>query len=139
MELSALTAVSPIDGRYGDKAQALRPLFSEFGLLRFRVEVEVRWLQKLASHIGIPEVPALSSAANALLDGIISHFNEADAARIKQIERTTNHDVKAVEYFLKEQVAVNPELAAVSEFIHFACTSEDINNNAHGLMLKTAR
>lgn len=139
MELSALTAVSPIDGRYGDKADALRPIFSEFGLLRFRVEVEVRWLQKLASHAGIPEVPALSAAANALLDGIVSNFNESDAARIKQIERTTNHDVKAVEYFLKEKVEVNPELAAVSEFIHFACTSEDINNNSHGLMLKTAR
>ena len=139
MELSALTAVSPIDGRYGDKADALRPIFSEFGLLRFRVEVEVRWLQKLASHAGIPEVPALSEAANAVLDGIVSNFNEQDAARIKQIERTTNHDVKAVEYFLKEKVEVNPELAAVSEFIHFACTSEDINNNSHGLMLKTAR
>ena len=87
MELSALTAVSPIDGRYGDKADALRPIFSEFGLLRFRVEVEVRWLQKLASHAGIPEVPALSAAANAVLDGIVLNFNEADAARIKQIER----------------------------------------------------
>ena len=107
MELSALTAVSPIDGRYGDKADALRPIFSEFGLLRFRVEVEVRWLQKLASHAGIPEVPALSEAANAVLDGIVSNFNEQDAARIKQIERTTNHDVKAVEYFLKEKVEVN--------------------------------
>ncbi|ABK38591.1 TPA: adenylosuccinate lyase [Aeromonas hydrophila] len=139
MELSALTAVSPIDGRYGDKADALRPIFSEFGLLRFRVEVEVRWLQKLASHAGIPEVPALSATASALLDGIVQSFNEQDAARIKQIERTTNHDVKAVEYFLKEKVEVNPELAAVSEFIHFACTSEDINNNSHGLMLKTAR
>ena len=139
MELSALTAVSPIDGRYGDKCLALRPIFSEYGLLRFRVEVEVRWLQKLASHPGIPEVPAFSAAANAALDAIVANFNEEDAGRIKAIEKTTNHDVKAVEYFLKEKVAGNSELAAVSEFIHFACTSEDINNNSHGLMLKEAR
>ena len=139
MELSALTAVSPIDGRYGDKCLALRPIFSEYGLLRFRVEVEVRWLQKLASHPGIPEVPAFSTAANAALDAIVANFNEEDAGRIKAIEKTTNHDVKAVEYFLKEKVAGNSELAAVSEFIHFACTSEDINNNSHGLMLKEAR
>jgi len=139
MELSALTAVSPIDGRYGDKCLALRPIFSEYGLLRFRVEVEVRWLQKLASHPGIPEVPAFSTAANAALDAIVANFNEEDAGRIKSIEKTTNHDVKAVEYFLKEKVAGNSELAAVSEFIHFACTSEDINNNSHGLMLKEAR
>ncbi|GAA4502855.1 adenylosuccinate lyase [Pseudaeromonas paramecii] len=139
MELSALTAVSPIDGRYGDKCTALRPIFSEFGLLRFRVEVEVRWLQHLARHAGIPEVPAFSAAADAQLDAIVANFSEADAARIKAIERTTNHDVKAVEYFLKEKVADNAELNAVSEFIHFACTSEDINNNSHGLMLKTAR
>ncbi len=139
MELSALTAVSPIDGRYGDKCTDLRPIFSEYGLLRFRVEVEVRWLQQLAAHPGIPEVPAFSAAANALLDSIVSDFNEADATRIKTIEKTTNHDVKAVEYFLKEKVAVSEELNAVTEFIHFACTSEDINNNSHGLMLKAAR
>ena len=139
MDLSALTAVSPLDGRYGDKCTALRPIFSEFGLLRFRVEVEVRWLQQLASHPGIPEVPAFSADANAVLDAIVSGFSEADAARIKAIERTTNHDVKAVEYFLKEKVADHAELNAVSEFIHFACTSEDINNNSHGLMLITAR
>ncbi|MFC3913655.1 adenylosuccinate lyase [Pseudaeromonas sharmana] len=139
MDLSALTAVSPLDGRYGDKCTALRPIFSEFGLLRFRVEVEVRWLQQLASHPGIPEVPAFSADANAVLDAIVSGFCEADAARIKAIERTTNHDVKAVEYFLKEKVADHAELNAVSEFIHFACTSEDINNNSHGLMLITAR
>lgn len=113
--------------------------FSEYGLLRFRVEVEVRWLQQLAAHPGIPEVPAFSAAANALLDSIVSDFNEADATRIKTIEKTTNHDVKAVEYFLKEKVAVSEELNAVTEFIHFACTSEDINNNSHGLMLKAAR
>ncbi|WP_445397376.1 adenylosuccinate lyase [Zobellella sp. An-6] len=139
MELSALTAISPVDGRYGSKTEALRAIFSEFGLLRFRVEVEVRWLQALAEHAEITEVPALSAEANALLDRIVAEFNEADGQRIKDIERTTNHDVKAVEYFLKEKVEVLPELAAVSEFIHFACTSEDINNNAHALMLKAAR
>lgn len=139
MELSALTAVSPIDGRYGDKVTALRSIFSEFGLLKFRVTVEVRWLQKLAACQGISEVPAFSAQANAFLDDIVSNFNEEDALRIKTIERTTNHDVKAVEYFLKEKVATIPELHAVNEFIHFACTSEDINNLSHGLMLSTAR
>ncbi|MEJ8678232.1 adenylosuccinate lyase [Plesiomonas shigelloides] len=139
MELSALTAVSPIDGRYGDKVTALRSIFSEFGLLKFRVTVEVRWLQKLAACQGISEVPAFSAQANAFLDDIVSNFNEEDARRIKTIERTTNHDVKAVEYFLKEKVAAIPELHAVNEFIHFACTSEDINNLSHGLMLSTAR
>ncbi|AVQ86169.1 adenylosuccinate lyase [Plesiomonas shigelloides] len=139
MELSALTAVSPIDGRYGDKVMALRSIFSEFGLLKFRVTVEVRWLQKLAACQGISEVPAFSAQANAFLDDIVSNFNEEDALRIKTIERTTNHDVKAVEYFLKEKVAAIPELHAVNEFIHFACTSEDINNLSHGLMLSTAR
>ncbi|QOH78503.1 adenylosuccinate lyase [Plesiomonas shigelloides] len=139
MELSALTAVSPIDGRYGDKVTALRSIFSEFGLLKFRVTVEVRWLQKLAACQGISEVPAFSAQANAFLDDIVSSFNEEDALRIKTIERTTNHDVKAVEYFLKEKVAAIPELHAVNEFIHFACTSEDINNLSHGLMLSTAR
>lgn len=139
MELSALTAVSPIDGRYGDKVTALRSIFSEFGLLKFRVTVEVRWLQKLAACQGISEVPAFSAQANAFLDDIVCNFNEEDALRIKTIERTTNHDVKAVEYFLKEKVAAIPELHAVNEFIHFACTSEDINNLSHGLMLSTAR
>lgn len=139
MELSALTAVSPIDGRYGDKVTALRSIFSEFGLLKFRVTVEVRWLQKLAACQGISEVPAFTAQANAFLDDIVSNFNEEDALRIKTIERTTNHDVKAVEYFLKEKVAAIPELHAVNEFIHFACTSEDINNLSHGLMLSTAR
>lgn len=139
MELSALTAISPVDGRYGSRTRELRAIFSEFGLMRFRVEVEVRWLQALAAHADINEVPALSADANAHLDAIVANFNEADGQRIKDIERTTNHDVKAVEYFLKEQVESMPELAAVSEFIHFACTSEDINNNAHGLMLLTGR
>ncbi|SUB30155.1 adenylosuccinate lyase [Yersinia pseudotuberculosis] len=139
MELSSLTAVSPIDGRYGDKVSALRPIFSEFGLLKFRVQVEVRWLQKLAACAEIKEVPAFDANANAYLDKIVQEFNEQDAQRIKTIERTTNHDVKAVEYFLKEKVENLPALHAVSEFIHFACTSEDINNLSHALMLQTAR
>jgi adenylosuccinate lyase len=139
MELSALTALSPIDGRYGDKTVALRSIFSEFGLIKNRVTVEVRWLQKLAQTAGIDEVPAFSDQANAFLDAIVDNFSEADAARVKEIERTTNHDVKAVEYLLKEKVAENAELNAVSEFIHFACTSEDINNLSHGLMLKEGR
>ncbi|TNH43807.1 adenylosuccinate lyase [Photorhabdus luminescens] len=139
MELSSLTAVSPIDGRYGDKVSALRTIFSEFGLLKFRVQVEVRWLQKLAECAEIKEVPAFDTNANAYLSEIIANFNEQDAMRIKTIERTTNHDVKAVEYFLKEKVEHVPALHKVSEFIHFACTSEDINNLAYALMLQTAR
>ena len=139
MQLNALTALSPIDGRYQDKASALRPIFSEFGLLKFRVTVEVRWLQKLASHAQINEVSALSKEANDYLNHIVENFSLEDAERIKTIERTTNHDVKAVEYFLKEKSEALPELAQISEFIHFACTSEDINNTSHALMLKTAR
>ena len=138
MELSALTAISPVDGRYGSKASELREFFSEYGLIKFRVTVEVRWLQKLAATAAITEVPALSDSANALLNGIVDNFSLADAQRVKDIERTTNHDVKAVEYLLKEKVAGHAELAAVSEFIHFACTSEDINNLSHGLMLSAA-
>lgn len=136
MNLSALTAISPVDGRYGSKTQALREFFSEFGLIRFRVLVEVRWLQRLANHSQITEVKAFSAAANQVLEAIVSEFSEADALRIKTIEKTTNHDVKAVEYFLKEKIAGNAELEAVTEFIHFACTSEDINNLSHALMLK---
>ncbi len=139
MELSSLTAVSPVDGRYGDKVSVLRGIFSEFGLLKFRVQVEVRWLQKLAATPEINEVPSFDADANAYLDAIVANFSEQDAQRIKDIERTTNHDVKAVEYFLKEKVADIPALHAVSEFIHFACTSEDINNLSHALMLNTAR
>jgi len=139
MELSGLTAVSPVDGRYGSKTAILRDIFSEFGLIKFRVQVEVRWLQKLAKTEGIAEVPAFSADANAHLDAIVANFSEADAQRVKDIEATTNHDVKAVEYFLKEKVADNAELNAVSEFIHFACTSEDINNLSHALMLSTAK
>jgi len=139
VDLSQLTAVSPVDGRYGDKTAELRGIFSEFGLLKYRVEVEVRWLQKLAKTDGIAEVPVFSDEADSLLDSLVTNFSEDDAARIKTIERTTNHDVKAVEYFIKEKVAELPELAAISEFIHFACTSEDINNLSHGLMLRAAR
>ncbi len=139
MELSSLTAVSPIDGRYGDKVSALRGIFSEYGLLKFRVQVEVRWLQKLAACAEIKEVPPFDPQANAYLDALAANFSEADAARIKTIERTTNHDVKAVEYFLKERIASVPALHAVTEFIHFACTSEDINNLSHALMLQSAR
>ncbi|MEH6610497.1 MAG: adenylosuccinate lyase [Halioglobus sp.] len=136
MELSALTAVSPIDGRYGSKTAELRSVFSEFGLIQRRVLVEIRWLQCLASHQDIDEVPPLSDAANSLLEKIVSDFSEADASRIKDIESTTNHDVKAVEYFIKERFAGNSELEAIAEFVHFACTSEDINNLSHALMLR---
>ena len=139
MELSALTALSPIDGRYGDKTTELRTIFSEYGLLKYRVQVEVRWLQKLAKQADILEVPTLSEQATKHLNEIVENFNEQDAIRIKTIEKTTNHDVKAVEYFLKEKVNTNKELQAINEFIHFACTSEDINNLSYALMLKTAR
>ncbi len=139
MEHSTLTAISPVDGRYADKADALRPVMSEYGLIRHRVLVEVRWLQALAAEVAITEVPQLSAQASGFLDKLVSDFSPADAARVKDIERTTNHDVKAVEYFLKERIARQPELAAVSEFVHFACTSEDINNLAYALMLRAAR
>ena len=136
MNLSSLTAISPLDGRYGDKTAELKPIFSEFGLMRFRVQVEIRWLQALAVQNDIEEVPTLTDEADALLNNISDNFSEADASRIKEIEGTTNHDVKAVEYFIKEKIAGNSELEKVSEFIHFACTSEDINNLSHALMLK---
>ncbi len=139
MQLSSLTAVSPVDGRYAGKTSALRPIFSEYGLIRFRVQVEVRWLQRLAAHSGVAEVAPFSAEANALLDRLAEDFQLEHAERIKEIERTTNHDVKAVEYLLKEQAAKLPELAKVSEFIHFACTSEDINNLSHALMLREGR
>jgi adenylosuccinate lyase len=139
MDLSQLTAISPIDGRYGSKTDSLRPIFSEYGLIRHRVIVEIRWLQALAAHDEIKEVPELGTHANRVLNDIIENFSEQDAQRVKNIERTTNHDVKAVEYFLKEKITGNAELEAVSEFIHFACTSEDINNLAYALMLREAR
>jgi len=139
MELSSLTALSPIDGRYAGKTEDLRPIFSELALIRHRVLVEVRWLQALAEHPGIPEVPPLSAHAHHLLEAMVSNFAAEQGQRIKNIERTTNHDVKAVEYFIKEHIAGNAELEAISEFIHFACTSEDINNLAHALMLREGR
>jgi len=139
MELSSLTAVSPVDGRYGSRTVDLRAIFSEYGLIRHRVLVEIRWLQALAADPAIPEVPPFSEHAMHLLERIVDGFSVEDAQRVKNIERTTNHDVKAVEYFLKEKIAGNAELEAVAEFIHFACTSEDINNLAHALMLREGR
>ncbi|MCY6410694.1 adenylosuccinate lyase [Acinetobacter sp. VNH17] len=137
--MNALTALSPLDGRYASKCDALRPFLSEFGLIHARVTVEVRWLQALANRAEIIEVPAFSNETNAALDAIVANFSEEDANRIKEIERTTNHDVKAVEYFLKEKIANIDELQNAGEFIHFACTSEDINNLSHALMLKNGR
>ncbi len=134
-----MTAISPVDGRYADQNELLRPIFSEYGLIRYRVLVEIEWLKAFSAEPKIAEVPPFSAEARRFLEKIAANFNEADALRVKEIERTTNHDVKAVEYFLKEKVASFPELAKVSEFIHFACTSEDINNLAYGLMLKEGR
>ena len=139
MACSELTAVTPIDGRYAQQTQALRTIFSEYGLIRRRVLVEVRWLEALAQSSLIDEVPALSPAAQAVLDNLISGFDEQQAQRVKAIESTTRHDVKAVEYYLKEELGTCAELAPVIEFVHFACTSEDINNLAHGLMLQAGR
>ncbi|MGB0449233.1 MAG: adenylosuccinate lyase [Porticoccaceae bacterium] len=139
MPLSSLTAVSPIDGRYGSKTDQLRSVFSEYGLIRYRVMVEVRWLQHLANHPEISEVAPFSDEANGILNQLVDNFTVEQALRVKEIESTTNHDVKAVEYLLKETIADNAELNAVNEFIHFACTSEDINNLSHALMLKEGR
>ncbi|MEZ0153047.1 MAG: adenylosuccinate lyase [Candidatus Reddybacter sp.] len=139
MDLSALSAVSPIDGRYGTKTSSLRAIFSEFGLIKYRVQVEVRWLQQLANHPGISEVPVFSAATNDFLEQLLADFDESHATAVKTIESTTNHDVKAVEYFLKDYFAGNEELNAAGEFVHFACTSEDINNLSHALMLKAGR
>ncbi|VVH50539.1 Adenylosuccinate lyase (EC [uncultured Gammaproteobacteria bacterium] len=139
MELNALTAISPVDGRYFDKTNALSEIFSEFGLIKYRVLIEVKWLQAMADNDGITEVGAFSQEAADFLTNIASNFSLADAQAVKEIERTTNHDVKAVEYFLKDKVKDNAELNAVSEFFHFACTSEDINNLSHALMLIDGR
>ena len=136
---TSLMALSPLDGRYASKVSGLKPLFSEYGLIRHRVLVEVRWLLTLSGLPQIAEVPAFSEAARAQLEGLASGFSESDAQRVKQIEATTNHDVKAIEYFLKERTRDNPEIAAVTEFIHFACTSEDINNLAYAMMLRAGR
>ena len=138
MSLTALSALSPLDGRYAAKTDKLRPILSESGFMHHRVKVEISWLQAL-SNAGFTEIKPFSAIANAQLDKIAAEFTESDAARIKEIEAVTNHDVKAVEYWLKEQVKDVPELVAASEFIHFACTSEDINNTSHGMMLKAAR
>ncbi|MCH1449822.1 MAG: adenylosuccinate lyase [Litoricolaceae bacterium] len=139
MNLSTLTAISPIDGRYASKVHALRPIASEFGLMRARVEVELAWIKSLASHPQIDEVAPLSEQAIAEIDAIVTDFSEDDGQRVKAIERITNHDVKAIEYFIKEQFDNNPELRSISEFVHFACTSEDINNLSYSLMLTRMR
>ena len=138
-ELSTLTAISPIDGRYGSKTESLRKIASEYGLIYYRVVVEVKWLLVLAEKAGLAEVPEFSEDAVTFLHGIIDNFSEADALKVKEIEKTTNHDVKAIEYFLKKKAEENSEVNAVSEFFHFACTSEDINNLSYALMLKDIR
>ena len=139
MELSALTAISPIDGRYQNKTDSLRPIFSEYGLFRFRVLVEIEWLKALSNHPGITEVETFSAESVSLLDNIKDSFSVDDAEAIKEIEKTTNHDVKAVEYFIRDKIKSDSSLSNASQFIHFACTSEDINNLSHALMLKEAR
>jgi len=139
MTFDNLTSISPIDGRYSDKTSPLKPIFSEFGLIKYRLLVEVRWLEAMSNNPNISEVPIFSPKSNAALLAIADNFSLDDAKSIKEIERTTNHDVKAVEYFLKEKVSLIPELQKVSEFIHFACTSEDINNLSHALMLENGR
>ena len=137
LELSDLTAISPIDGRYGAKVKILRACFSEYALVRARVIVEIRWLQKLASIPQITEVPELSAEANQFLEDFLADFSPADAAEVKTVERTTNHDVKVVEYVIKDRLVKHPELKSIMEFTHFACTSEDINNLSHALMLRS--
>ena len=139
MQLSELTAISPLDGRYASKTAELRSIFSEYGLMRFRVQVELTWLKQLAACGQISEIKPFSPETIAFIDSIMQNFSVEDAEDIKKREAVTNHDVKAVEYFLKDKVKGNAELEAAKEFIHFACTSEDINNNSHALMLKTAR
>ena len=136
MSPTPLTALSPLDGRYHGKVDALRDTFSEFGLIKRRVQVELAWLKALSECVDIAEVPLFSSESTAQLDHIVAEFDEAQAEAVKTIEATTNHDVKAVEYFIKEALKDNPELNAVSEFVHFGCTSEDINNLAHALMVR---
>jgi len=139
MQLSSLTAISSVDGRYAGRTAGLREIFSEYGLIRYRVIVEIRWFQALAASASFPQVPALGEQAQAYLDGLIDDFNLQAAERVKMIEATTNHDVKAVEYYLKECFAKHDELAGLSEFLHFACTSEDINNLSYALMMLEAR
>jgi len=137
--ITEISNISPIDGRYASKTQPLRDVFSEWGLISARVLVEIRWLQSLASNPAITELPALSEEDNKKLNDIIENFDEKEAGKIKELERTTNHDVKAVEYYLKDAISGLAQLANKKEFIHFACTSEDINNLSHGLMLQAGR
>ncbi|HUO44560.1 MAG TPA: adenylosuccinate lyase [Burkholderiales bacterium] len=139
MALSSLTALSPLDGRYHEKTAALRGFFSEFALIRYRVRLEIEWLKALAREPALPEIPPFSATTVAQLDALVGGFSEADGAAVKTIETRTNHDVKAIEYFLKERLAGNAEVAATAEFVHFACTSEDINNLCHALMLQDSR
>ncbi len=139
MKVSTLRALSPADGRYADKVNGLRDIFSEFGLIRFRVLVEVRWLQWLADEPSVPELAPLSSVMKDVLNHIVDDFSEVDAERVKDIETTTNHDVKAVEYFIRERLGNGPETESLKDFLHFGCTSEDINNIAYALLLRTAR
>jgi len=139
MALSSLTALSPLDGRYSSKVESLRQYFSELALIRYRMLIEIEWLQALAAEPVLVEVPEFSAATVKELDAIVTGFSEPDGAAVKTIEARTNHDVKAIEYFLKERLAGNAEIAKVAEFIHFACTSEDVNNLCHALMLKAAR
>ena len=139
MNFSPLTNISPVDGRYANKTENLQNIASEFGLIKYRVIVEIAWLKQLAERPEIAELPFLSQDASDFLDNIVLNFSPQEAARVKEIEATTNHDVKAVEYYLKEKIAGNDELVEASEFIHFACTSEDINNLAYGLMLRDMR
>jgi adenylosuccinate lyase len=139
MKVSTLKALSPADGRYADKVNGLRDIFSEYGLIRFRVLVEVRWLQALADEPEIPEIEPLSAVLKDLLNGIVDDFSLDDAERVKKIEATTNHDVKAVEYFIREKIGDGPDTGQLKDFLHFGCTSEDINNLAYALMLRSAR
>ena len=139
MKLSALTAISPVDGRYQNKTDVLRPIFSEYGLFRYRVLVEVEWLKKLSKNSSIKEIESFSASSTSLLNNIKDNFSIVDAERIKEIEKTTNHDMKAVEYFIREKIQSDSKLKNISQFIHFACTSEDINNLSYALMLKDAR
>jgi adenylosuccinate lyase len=139
MELTNLKALSPVDGRYANKVNSLRGIFSEYGLIRYRVLVEVRWLQCMADEAAIEELSPPSSIMKTLLNSIVDDFSSDDAERVKSIEATTNHDVKAVEYFIREKIGDGPDAGNLSEFIHFGCTSEDINNLAYALMLRSAR
>jgi adenylosuccinate lyase len=139
MTYSALTALSPLDGRYQGKVEALRGYFSEYGLIRFRVLIEIEWLKALSAESGIKELPPFSAATVAQLDQLAAQFSKSDAEQIKNIEKRTNHDVKAIEYWMRDKLSTNPETASALEFIHFACTSEDINNLSHAMMLNHSR